>query len=268
MKERVKGKRMQGYLIIATGSKKYFDLAVNCALSIKAFDKCRKIQLLTDAPNDSEWLANCRSFDHITHIRVSEGFEGPASKLHMNKYSIFDETMFVDADCLLLRNPDYLWASLKGRVVAIPGNMRTSGAWYGTTIDKMMRAFGVPKIAQINSGVCYFEKSDKSDEFFNIARQLLEECDDLRFEHRNGPPDEPYIGAAFGKTGLSPTPISDAWMISTVRAVESFIVDFPLGYSFRKGEYRYSPTFAHFVGLEPKEDYSRLVKAIAKINHQ
>ncbi len=259
---------MQGYLIIATGSKKYFDLAVNCAASIKAFDKGRKVQLVTDAPDDSAWIVNCTAFDYITHSQIPEGFEGPAAKLHMNKFSVFDETMFVDADCLLLRNPDHIWESLKGRVVAIPGNLRTSGSWYGTTIDKMMRSFDAPRIAQINSGVCYFEKSEKTDEFFDIACRLLEECDDLRFEHRTGPPDEPYIGAAFGKTGLSPTAISDAWMISTVRAVESFIVDCPLGYSFRKGEYRYSPAFAHFVGLEPKEDYSRLVKAITKLTQQ
>ena len=112
----------QGYQLIATGPEKYLALAANCAASIKHWDPNRKIQLLTDA--SAEQLTQYDGlFDDITLYTPDSEFLGPMIKLKMFDYAIYDETMFVDADCLFLKvDIDNYWDKLSAEYdVTVPG---------------------------------------------------------------------------------------------------------------------------------------------------
>jgi hypothetical protein len=237
-------------------------MAASCAASIRYWDPQRPIQLVTDVDELGEfaWL-----FDVITPYRERVGFEGPASKLRMFEFAVFEETMFVDADCLMMK-PDigHYWSELAvNHDVTTPGRWRTHGNWYGTTIEAMLEQTHTERLVQMNSGVFYFKRNDTAREFFGITNELYMEFGNFtKHNHRGtGAPDEPTFAVAFGRLDIDPFRIVDAdgsaWMVSTISGREWNL-------SATTGEPRFwkggdiSPTLLHFVGLDPEPHYSGL----------
>ncbi|MBZ2163621.1 hypothetical protein [Alteromonas stellipolaris] len=254
----------QGYQLIATGPEKYLELAVRCAASIKHWDPRRRIQLLTDAT--SEQLAQYKElFDDITPYENEHEFLGPMIKLQMFDYAIYSETMFVDADCLILKGDmDLYWDSLSESYdVAVPGEWKSDGEWYGMEISDMCKLAKIDKLVKMNSGVLYFRKNEVAESFFNTAKGLFRNLGNFANHiHRGlGPADEPYLALAFGVNGLNPFPIHDdkgnGWMISTIGSSEHNMDAFSGSPSFVKGG-MISPTISHFIGLSPLPIYEKL----------
>jgi hypothetical protein len=274
---------MQGYLTLATGSRLYLEIALNLALSIKLNDPARRLCLVTDAEMDvpDTYLP---FFDRIVLLSSRPGFHGCLNKLRVNEVSPYDETMFIDSDCLLIKNDmDRHWAKFSSNGFMIAGTKRTQGNWYNFSIAKVIEKLDISYMVQMNSGVFYFRKGAESDLFFKAALELVEQHKELLGTfHRNRLQlaDEPFIGAALGKLSIEPiayNPAEGSIMITTVRSSkESFnpfthtsqIVkhsDFRvLGRFFPGTSVWHSPTLAHFVKLKPKRIYNRLSDRLRK----
>lgn len=258
----------QGYQLFAIGDKKYLQLATNCAASIKYWDKKRPIQLVTDNPNTLTKKTLKKLFDTITIISADSFFCGPLIKLKMYEHSIYPETMFVDADCLLLKNDiDRYWELLSNSYdVTTPGNYLSTGEWYKMRIEKICKIAQTPRILKMNSGVFYFKKNEISGKFFASAISAVTELGNFTGHiHRGaGLPDEPYFGIAFARENLVPFPITDengnGLMISTIKSMDHRFTPLPGTCEFIKEERRVSPSLCHFVGLQPSIEYQELSK--------
>ena len=92
----------QGYITLATGPRQYLEMAINLLLSLKHNDPKREVCLVIDEgrklPPEYEKLV-----DHVAYLSPKNGFHGCLNKLRVHELSPFDETMFVDADCLLVK---------------------------------------------------------------------------------------------------------------------------------------------------------------------
>lgn len=258
--------KSQGYQLIATGPTKYLDLAVRCAASIKYWDPKRRIQLLTDV--EPELIAQYKGlFDDITPYANSTEFLGPMIKLQMYDYAIYDETMFIDADCLILKGDmDSYWERLsRSYEVTVPGKWSSDGEWYGMQISEMCELANVAKLVKMNSGVLYFKHGSVAESFFNTAKELFRRLGNFANHiHRGlGPADEPYLALAFGVEALNPFPVLDekgnAWMVSTIGSSEHNLDAFSGKPTFVKGG-ELSPTVSHFIGLSPLPVYEKLCK--------
>lgn len=258
----------QGYQLFAIGERKYLQLAINCAASIKYWDKNRPIQLVTDNKNISKKESLKKLFDNITTISVEPFFRGPLIKLKMYEHSIYPETMYVDADCLLLKNDiDHYWNLLsKNYNTTTPGTYLSSGEWYKMRIEKICEIAQTARILKMNSGVFYFKKNETSKEFFASAISAATELGNFTGHiHRGtGLPDEPYLGIAFARENLVPLPIIDetgnGLMISTIKSRDHRFKPFPGNCEFIKEEKKVSPSLCHFVGLKPTLEYRELSK--------
>ena len=257
----------QGYQLLAVGDLKYLNLAIRCAASIKCRDKARPIQLVTDLPSDI--VQNYpRLFDDITSIVVEPEFAGPLIKLKMYEFSIYQETLFVDADCLLMKDDiDLYWKEMSSRyVVTTPGTRRSEGEWYKTSIEKICDLAKTSSIVQMNSGVLYFKRNERAKVFFDTAIGLVSELGNFtgHIHQGRGLPDEPYLAIAFSRCNVDPMPVVNAegngLMVSTIGSSD-FIFDSRAGVCrFKKGDKEVSPTICHFVGLRPEDEYERLSK--------
>jgi hypothetical protein len=274
---------MQGYLTLATGSRLYLEIALNLALSIKLNDPARPLCLATDAEMNIPDTYR-PFFDQIVVLSPKLGFYGCLNKLRINEVSPYDETMFIDSDCLLIKNDmDRHWAKFSNDGFMIAGKKQTQGHWYDFSITKVIEKLGISHMVQMNSGVFYFKKGAESDLFFKMALELVEQHKELLGTfHRNRLQlaDEPFIGAALGKLNIEPiayNPAEGSIMITTVRSSkESFdpfthtsqIVkhsDFRiLGRFFPGTSVWHSPTLAHFVKLKPRGIYNRLSSSLRK----
>lgn len=255
----------QGYLILAFGPKRYRDMACACAASLRHWDKTRKIQIVTDCP-DFSGEPEAKLFDIITVSKPNPKYQGPLVKLLMHDFSVFDETMFIDADCFMLKSDiDRYWSEMSALDVSTPGAWSSSGLWYKMDVQKICDLVNVERIVKMNSGVMFFKKTRKSYEFFELAKNTYSEFGNFTSHiHRDlGPPDEPYFGIAFGKLNIDPfwkrDSSGNAWMSSTIGATDFNLSAFSGAPSYMKNGF-VSPTICHFVGLLPKDQYTAIKK--------
>jgi len=268
---------MQGYITLATGDRFYIELAINLALSIKLNDPKRPICLIMDegATLPEEYTPY---IDEIAYLKSKPGFHGCLNKLRVNEVSPYEESLFIDSDCILLKNDmDRHWSKFQAPGFKIAGGKVTKGNWYGFDIQDVIKTLGINYIVQMNSGVFYFRKSQETEHFFETALRLVNDHKDLLGTyHRNKLQlaDEPFIGAAQGLlwiTPLSYTPEEGAIMITTIQSEDIKFDPFTqTSIMTRKTDFRllgrflprkrvaHSPSIAHFVKLKPKSIYLRI----------
>lgn len=271
----------QGYITLATGPREYLEMAINLLLSLKLNDPTRKTCIVIDESSvlPEEYLGIP---DYVSYLHPREGFHGCLNKLRLHELSPFNETMFVDADCILVKNDmDRHWEKFRGGGFNIAGSKVIAGNWYGFDIKTVIETIGIPYMVKMNSGVFYFNRSAEADAFFEATHMLVSAHKDLLGTlHRNNLQlaDEPFIGAALGVLGIDPinyTAIEGSIMITTVNSSQakfdpiehiSHITkydDFRLfGRFFPKKKVHHSPSFAHFVKLKPNSVYLACVRAL------
>lgn len=92
-----------GLLTIAYGSQRYIRMARALALSYRRWKPSLPFCVVTDEANAEELSAY---YDVVVTIDPSQGV---AQKLCVDRYSPFDETLFVDSDCVFYRDPAVVW---------------------------------------------------------------------------------------------------------------------------------------------------------------
>jgi hypothetical protein len=255
----------QGYQIIATGADRYLHMASACAASLRLFDGTRPVQLVTDRSEGD--IAHRSLFDVVTPCIAGAADIGPMIKLHAHTHAVFDETMFVDADCLLLkRDIDRYWERLTaGYNFALPGLWRDSGEWYGMDIAAMCALAGIPRLVQMNSGTFYFKRSSNGAAVFEAAWELFDRLGNFTGHiHRGtGAPDEPFLALAMGKLRMDPFPMRDdagnSWMTATMNSLEVQVDAHSGAPALVKRHRTLSPSLCHFTNLFPRETYLPLM---------
>ncbi len=269
---------MQGYIILATGPRKYIDMAANLAASLKAMDPSRRVCLVHDA--DAEVPAMLRPlFDDTACLRPDPLYPNVMNKLRLFDHSPYQQTMFVDADCLLVKKDvDHYWAAASSNFFSITGGRRTEGEWKGVRIEDVLRQEGAAYLIQMNAGVFYFDKSDQARAFFEgLNAFYLRRREFLNIALHRGEKaqtDELYLGVYMGLQGMDCRHVANdagnSWMVSTWHGMgcrfdpdtghaviykpSRYFSGLPLPLGLR----RLSPTFAHFIGLKPNRLYQKL----------
>jgi hypothetical protein len=254
----------QGYQIIATGADRYLEMATACAASLRLFDGRRAVQLVTD--RKAEAIARRDLFDVITPVDADATSLGPLVKLHSHRHSVFEETMFVDADCLLLKHDiDHRWSVLaRDYAFATPGLWSDEGEWYGMDVAAMCAIAGTQRLVRMNSGTFYYRNSAAGHAVLDTAWTLFEELGNFTGHiHRGaGAPDEPFLALAMGRLGVDPFPMRDAdcssWMTATMNSLEVHADATSGAPRLVKHHRTLSPSLCHFTGLFPRDVYHRV----------
>ncbi len=271
---------MQGYLVLALDKQKYFDMAAYLAMSIRLFDPDRPICLLHNAaitlPEGID-----RLFDHVICLPERSGVVGVMNKVQVYDHTPFEETMAVDADCVMMKpGIDVYWDQFAPHDFNLLGEKIKSGIWKEKNVATIIKKMNIPHIIKMNAGVFYFRKNEGGKRFYDRMAYLLDNhLDDISHydQGRKGQYSiEPIIGVAMVQEGIEPLSVDHSvgsLMVSTWRSRNvRFDIDaqtsqlekmngfwgLPLPILARNWV-RHSPIFAHFIGLEPKGDYHRLV---------
>jgi hypothetical protein len=182
----------RGIITLAVGKKfvnqaKY--LAYSCMLH------CPEIlrAIITDRNDD---IKNLYDFI-IPYDKNADPFE---TKLLLNHYTPFQETLFLDSDTLVYGNIGYLFEYLNDQSFIYVGQCRTDGYWC-YDIKSTAAKFNIPWIGQLNSGIFLFKNDETSSNIFEFAHSLHEDVNELNisFFRRSMYSDEPFFGIAFGK---------------------------------------------------------------------
>jgi len=160
----------RGYLTMAVGKPRYVEMAVDMALSLREHTEL-PIAIAVDPalePHVREHYG--KVFDQIV-LLPQRFLDGRALKYGTAAATPYDETMFVDADCIVLSSLDGLWGILQGCDMAMVGERLTSSQdqnHHGFSTRTLMRRFDLEHYLKTNSGLFCFRREP--------GIQIMEAC--------------------------------------------------------------------------------------------
>jgi hypothetical protein len=204
----------RGYLTLAARDARYLEMAVDMALSLREHTELPVALAADDELARVAEARYARAFHRITLV-PARFRHGRALKFGAAEASPFEETMFVDADCIVLGSLDHLWPVLETTAVAMTGEHLTAGddrIHHGFPTRALIHRFGLNTYLKTNSGLFCFRRTP--------ALAIMEECRichetevrRLRWQTLLGRwlGDEIAFGIVGGRRGLGTLPKPDA----------------------------------------------------------
>ncbi len=241
--------RACGVLTTAFGLPRFIDMAKALAASLELHSPGISRALVTDS-NDPELR---RWFDILVPYRPELG-KPFIQKLHLDEYSPFEHTLYIDSDSLVTRPIEDFWDLCSSQPFCAFGEARLhidDGVdWYMNTREVLSR-YGLTEIPRFNGGLYSFDRSATSQRIFQRVREMAIDWQTKGFYPmaNGGPDDEPMFAIAMALEGL--TGIDD--QCRTMRTLIRLSGRLRLNVlnktcSFRKEDRQISPAIVHFAG--------------------
>lgn len=193
---------IKGFVTIATGQERYYIMARNLLRSYR--DNCvepMNFALIADAENEYT-----QEFDKVIIL------ENPTcswmDKIELLKRCPYDENIFIDADCLIYRDINFLWElfndaddfSCFGK--ALP--LDSQEGWFTKEAEK---DYSIHFITHLH-GILYFIRRGKTiDQMYILCQQIISNYDAVTFKAFNRTlADEPVFALAMAVMNLYPIP--------------------------------------------------------------
>jgi hypothetical protein len=244
----------KGIITIAQGSKRYINMAKELAISLSISNPGLKKALATDSDDPELKLL----YDVIIPTNSAFGI-GIVQKLYMLDYSPFDETLFIDVDCLVLKDINFLFEEFCKKDVSVIGKKVTEGKIFGFSVNEMKTKLKLLFIPTFNGGTYYFKKTPKAQNVFEKAKEYLQQYDSLGIDrHRGNINEEPLMAIAMGFYEQEPIDDKGKGMYTPVGQKGVFKMDVLRGYcEFYKRDVKVSPAIMHFGGGYPEAFHYR-----------
>lgn len=201
----------RGFVTIATGAERYFDIARNLLWSYRQFAS-EKYPFAIICDRENEYTSE---FDDV--ILLKEAHCNYLDKLQLYDYLPYDETIFIDADSLAYGNLDewwdifkdaddfslfgYAWTDLKsGRGWFVPDGM-------GEFKDK------ITFIPDFNGGIYYMQRSEKCRKVFELANYFAEHFGEYTVNGFDSAADEPCLALAMAVEQCMPLDIKEKGLV-------------------------------------------------------
>ena len=160
----------RAYLTLAAGDARYLEMALDLALSLRAWTSL-PIVLAADEPLARRAEGPLRGiFTEV--VRLEPRFlDGRARKFGVAAASRFDETIYLDSDCIVLSDPAFLWDDVGAGPVTMAGEMlgpNDDGYHHGFSTRAIIRELALRAYFKTNSGVFHFRREG--------GREALEAC--------------------------------------------------------------------------------------------
>lgn len=235
----------RGILLLGFGAERYRDMAKTVARSIRLHTPDVTIAVVTDHPDDLR-----SEVDVLVPFQAGHG-PGFAQKLALDLYSPFDETLFIDSDCLVVRDISFMWDLFSEVGFGVCGRDSGDGSWFGADLARVRATLGiVGTVPRFNGGLMYWTAAEGA-EVFASARALAGRYAELGFETMRGyaVTDEPLISLALGLRGQGVVEDAGSTMRTPLGIEGPLEIDVPAGRSrFVKEGHVVSPAVVHFCG--------------------
>lgn len=195
--------KTKGVVIIAMSNPYYLHCAYNLILSLKAQDRLIPITLVTDKVYDHLFDVQKFMIDHVVRLDGANAFQ---IKTTLNKISLYDRTLYLDAD--MIWNPakslDELFKELDG----VPFTMANRGIvngyydWADFTVFKA--GTSIDTLYNLSSEFIYWEKGEVSDAVFNAAHEFYGNNSLVTRRLGNNEPDEPSFAVGVSCAEITP----------------------------------------------------------------
>lgn len=188
----------KGFITIATGRDEYYVLAHNLLMSYRFHSRSSvPFGIICDKQNGF-------TADFDTVVLMEDPQFSVFDKLRLPELIPFDETIFIEADCLLYRDPNGMWGLFKdGPDFGALGNVRSLDdpeGWFRAEYLGPYRS-RVKQQFQHQGGVYYMRKGPALDDFTRTCKEIRLHQDDFHFKLPN---EEPVFALACMLHGFLP----------------------------------------------------------------
>lgn len=192
----------RGFVTIATGKDEYYVLAKNLLLSYKFFAKePLPFAIICDRENEITKL-----FDKV--IILPEPTNSYLDKLELFKLDLFEESIFIDADCLIYDDINFSFSLFENATcVSSFGEVLpkdSDNAWFNCN-DLKDKSDGIDYSILFHGGLMYIrQEREKLDEFYSVLKEVSKNYYDYNFKLFSDPADEPIVAYAMAKCNFKP----------------------------------------------------------------
>lgn len=183
-------------LTMATGSPKYLTMAKALALTLDMhFVDCPRV-IVSDCVDEE----TKRLYDVV--IPTSEKFPYWFAKFCALDMSNYDRILFIDADCLVIKNIAPLLSVLRGSDFAVQGSWSSGADWYGD-FSAAMRQRGLDRAPIMNGGLIYYERTTRGQEMIDRVMQNSLTYGETGLKRNRGyAVDEVCVSFAMAESGI------------------------------------------------------------------
>ena len=190
----------KGFVTLATGSEHYYRLARNLLRSYR--DHCKeKIDFCIISDRKNKYT---KEFDDV--VILPNASCSWMDKLEMLKYFPYDENVFIDADCLIYTDINYLWDLFKdaddfscfGEALSV----NSKDGWF---TKEGVEPYGIKFVTHLHGMLYFVRQSEKITQLYNLCKEITAEYDKLKFSMFNDQiADEPVFALAMAVLDLKP----------------------------------------------------------------
>lgn len=180
----------RGFVTIATGSERYYKMAFELLRSYRRYT-VEKIPFAIICDQENNYT---KEFDQV--ILLEHANCSYMDKLLLYRYLPYDETIFIDADPLILSDPSGIWedfadqddVSCYGCTYALDSKQ----AWF--TYDGCGKyKDSIEFLVDLHGGIYYLRNTERCRNIFEKAIELAEEYSLYGFRNFEKPADEPVL---------------------------------------------------------------------------
>ncbi len=182
----------RGIVTIATGDKKYYEMAKNLLISIRITNPNEKVAILTDEANEYKKL-----YDDV--VILKNPYHSYMDKINLLKHLPYEENIFIDADSLVYDKLSDIWKEFESKTdfscYGTKLSIGSKGGWFkesdiGEWRDKIYY------IPQMHGGLYFVRKGDFIKEFYELCLKIQSNYKQYRFAYFDEPADEPILALA------------------------------------------------------------------------
>ena len=191
----------RGFATIATGKERYYAIAANLLASYRHFStEPFPFAIICDSEN-----GYTQHFDDV--VLLDNPHRSYLDKLVLPRFAPYDETIFIDADCLAYHDLNDFWSLFENAAdfTAFGSNHPTDFpyAWFKKD-DVGEFTNRIEFIPDFIGGVYFVRKSEELSVFANTCDQILENYYHYTFRQFEDPADEPVFALAMAIHNFKP----------------------------------------------------------------
>lgn len=194
-------------LTMATGSPKYLTMAKALALTLDMhFVDCPRAIIADSVDEETRKL-----YDVV--VPTDPKYPYWFAKLSALEHTKFDRVLFIDADCLCVRNIAPLLTAVRDKGFAVQGSWSQGRDWYGD-FASVLHKKGLARAPILNGGLIYYERGAVGEEMIARVLRHKDAYEETGLQTNRGHAvDEVCISLALAESGLG-TVLPDAGQFS------------------------------------------------------
>lgn len=188
---------------IAVGKEYYLKLSTNLIRSFLNWNRDIHFLLLTDNISYFEEFSNHQMVT-IHHMEISEVEKSFTAKFELWNYAMAEENLFIDCDCLIYGNLNFVFDMMRGQHFTAIGENSTDGHFF-CNVAEIIKKLHLTSLPKFVGSVYFFKKSAIAKNIFDKAIELKGRYDELGFIRLRGKKnEEPLLAVAMAMYGQQP----------------------------------------------------------------